>query len=189
MNKYFMKVICFLILLFVASQSQAGSNYIFGYRLDYATKDIKASQIDSAFPDFNQGHTSAFFLRRTFGSNFYFEVGPGAWNSEKDAAQLTYQYNSIGLGAMSGGSIFFDLGLHLGAGLLSLSSGNQKIGEIQTAATVFRNEVGLYMANAGIGYKFGDWSLVAEVRHIGFFEKIVKNLDVTTAGVVIMTSL
>lgn len=187
MTKYFL----FLMItsFFICSPSIAKNNFSFGYRLDYATSKLKASEIDSAFPEFNSGHTSAFFFRNFLSDSIFLEIGPGAWNSENATAQFTYQYNSLGLGYQTGDKFIFELGLSLGAGLMAITTGSKTIGEVQTSGTILRDEVSLGIAHIGFGYRFGDWTFLLDARQISFFNEKFSKLDGIAAGLSILTNL
>jgi|GEM_PF-1310033 len=172
-----------LLLIMSAGATAAESNYRFGYRLDYAVSPLKTSRINSEFSDLSSGHSSAFYVERRLVDGLALSMGPGAWNSESASQQFTLQYNSLGLMWRSGtAKPFLEAGADIGAGLAALSTGAGTLGEVQSPATVLRGLTGMYMLHMGIGAALGDWNLVLEARHFGFFGDAFSKLSSLTAG-------
>lgn len=177
-----------VVNLFVSVAFCKDDNY-FGYRLNYSTQKLKASEISSAFPDFSNGHTSSFFFRRPVAKNLLFEVAPGAGNVEDSQAQYTYQYNTLGLIYTTGKSFVFETGGSIGAGLFAITTGDNKIGEVQSAGTILRKEAGLYTVHIALGTSIGGSVFLIDIRQIGFFDKDFSKLNGLTAGVLIYFSI
>ena len=181
MKFYIRNVFCLLLISFSTSALARGG-YSFGYRLDFATSSLNASNINKAFPDFESGHTSAFFFRKFFDQSYYAEIAPGAWNSVSGNSQFTFQYSTLGIGYQAGESFIFDLGASLGEGLIALTTGGQSLGKIQTSSTVLRKDSTIYTLQAGGGYKFGDYSILFNLRYFGFIDSDFSKLNNLAAG-------
>jgi hypothetical protein len=176
------KQLTFTFLILGFSSFSYGQGYSFGYRLDYATAPLDAFKVNGAFPEFNSGHTSAFFFRKFFNKELYLEIAPGAWSSETENSQFTFQYSTVGLGYQGGDAFIFDVGASIGGALFVISTGNQKVGEIQTSATVLRKDSPLYTVQVGGGYNFGEVSLLLNLRYFGFLDNDLSKLNNLAAG-------
>lgn len=172
-----------LVLLLIILVSFAGleyahaEGYSFGYRLDFQTGKLKANEINSNFPEFKSGHTSAFYFRKYFDKSFYVETAPGAWNSEEGNSQFTFQYNTLGAGLQFGEDYILDIGANVGAGLFVLSTGAEPLNQLQTSATLLRRDSALYTLQVGAGRKWGDWYGLINLRYFGFFDSELSHLN------------
>lgn len=173
-----------LIVLFslIALENALAEGYSFGYRLDFQTGTLKANEINSNFPEFKSGHTSAFYFRKYFDNSIYVETAPGAWNSEEGTSQFTFQYNTFGAGLQFGGDYILDVGANVGAGLFALSTGAEPLNKLQNSATLLRKDSPLYTAQVGVGRKWNDWYALLNLRYFGFFDTELSQLNNLTGG-------
>lgn len=157
-----------------------------GYGLVYSVNSLEASAISPAFPDLAPGaHSSFFYLEKGLGGPFFLAMGPGALNLEEGSSQFHAQYNVLSLGLKPGTRLFPVLGLGAGGCIATLSHGTAGAGAVQSG-DFLRNTVFLWMAEAGLGYRFsGGLELIAEARGIGFFDPEFSRLDTINLGLLV----
>lgn len=171
------------VLFFLFPWYGFSGDYTLGYGLVFSGNELPADKIGDDFSRIAAGgHSSYFYIEKKVADSFTLSMSPGAMNFEDNEAQFHVQYNILSANYKMDTKLFPVVGTGLGACIATLTEGPGGLGEVQ-AGHFMRNSTFLWMARAGLGYRFANRvELILEGRAIGFLDGEFGKLNSYNAG-------